>query len=93
MFSSLFLTCSIISYRESAKTECCIFLVWCWKALTQIREIARVGKATGGARVGGNLSLLMQFLLQKESVNLMFPSRHLISGLCVFCHPCPNMIG
>ena len=67
--------------------------MWRWKALAQIREIARVGKATGGARVGGNLSLLMQFLLQKGLVNLMFPSLHLISGLCFFSHPYPRMIG
>ena len=93
MSSSLFLTCFLILYRESVKTECCLFLVWRWKALAQIREIARVGKATGGARVAGNLSLLMQFLLQKGSVNLMFPSRYLISGLCFFSHPCPKMIG
>ena len=69
MSSSLFLTCSLISYSESAKTECCSFLVWRWKAIAQIREIARVGKATSGARVGGNLSLLMLFSLQKGSVN------------------------
>ena len=93
MSSSLFLTCSLISYWESAKTEFCLFLVWRWKALEQIREIARVGRATGGARVRGNLSLLMQFLLQKGSVNLMFPSRHLISVLCFFSHPCTKMIG
>ena len=93
MSSSLFLTCSLISYRESAKTECCLFFVWRFKVLGQIREIARVGKVTGGARVGGNLSLLMQFLLQKRLVNLMFPSRHLISELCFFSHPFHKMIG
>ena len=93
MSSSLFLTCSLISYRESAKTECWLFLVWRWKVLAQIREIAQVGKATGGARVGGNLSLLMQFLLQKGSMNLMFPSRHLISGFCIFSYPSLKMMG
>ena len=87
MSSSFFLTYSLISYRESAKTECCLFIVWRWKALAQIREIAQVGKATGGAKVGGNLSLLMQFLLQKWSVNLKFPSSHLISGLYFFSDP------
>ena len=93
MSSSLFLTCSLISYMESAKTKYSLFLVWHWNALAQIREIARVGKATRGARVGGNLSLLMQFLLQNGSVNLTFPSRHMISGLCFFSHPCPKMMG
>ena len=93
MSSSLFLTCSLILYKESVKTECCLLLVWCWKALAQIREIARVGKATGGARVEGNLSLLIQFLLQKGSVNLMFSSHHLISGLCFFSDPCHKMMG
>ena len=76
MSSSLFLTCSLISYKESAKTECCLFLVWRGKAIAQIREIARVGKATCGARVGGNLSLLMQFFFAKRvgELNVSFTS-------------------